>query len=51
MYLHSLFDDCKQDGVGWAKITKVRRGSPSNGFINASLAIVADAPARAIMET
>jgi hypothetical protein len=48
--LHSLLDDCFREGIRssalWMSVTA--NYSPSNGFINASLAIVAEAPLSAI---
>lgn len=41
MYLHALFNDCSDQTEG---VADREEHLPSNGFINASLAMVAHAP-------
>jgi hypothetical protein len=57
MYLHTLLDNCAKKGKRsfseWSPLmvraaTKKQFGSPSKGFIKASDAIVAEAPAIAV---
>lgn len=38
MYLHALFDDCKQDGVGWTRITKSAKGELTVERVHQSIA-------------